>query len=140
MFPNARKNELTVEDLGTELLVYDSSNHKTHCLGPAAATVWRHCDGETTVEEMTGHLRKTTPSADDEAVWLILHRLGKLGLLESPVAPPPGAMYSSRREMAVKVLGFGGMAALLATTIVAPTAAQTQSRPPLDGCPNCDDE
>ncbi len=127
MLAKSRTNDLRMEELGAELLVYDRLNHKTHCLGPASAAVWRRCDGQTTAEELTRHLKGLRPYADEETVWLILHRLGKLGLLETPVFPPAGAIRSSRREMAQKVLGFGGVAALLATTMLAPTAAQAAS-------------
>src|SRR5438445_8998546 len=32
MFANARNNDLTIQELGAELLIYDGLTHKTHCL------------------------------------------------------------------------------------------------------------
>ena len=129
MLAKSRTNDLTIEELGAELLVYDRLNHKTHCLGAASAEVWRHCNGETTAEELVVHLRQLRPTADEEAVWLILHRLSRLSLLEAPIVPPAGAIRSSRREIAKKVMTFGGVAALLAITMAAPTAAHAASVP-----------
>src|SRR5262245_24506156 len=130
MLALARTEDLAVEELGAELLVYDRLTHKTHCLGPAAAAVWRRCNGETTADELAVHLKGLRAAGDEEAVWLILHRLSRLGLLETAITPPAGTIRSSRREMAKKVLAFGGMAGLLAITMAAPTAAQAASTIP----------
>src|SRR6185436_15241821 len=92
MFPNAKNDELVVQELGRELVLYNPRTHKTHCLGDAAAAVWRHCDGQTAVPELTGHLRNRVSDADEEVVWMILHRLGRLGLLDAPISVPEGTI------------------------------------------------
>ena len=51
--PVARTEELGVEEIGDELLVYDQRSDQAHCLGSAAARVWRACDGTRTVEEFS---------------------------------------------------------------------------------------
>src|SRR6266498_3512906 len=45
MLPRARTEDLIVEALPTETLVYDTRTHLAHCLNLSAATVWKHCDG-----------------------------------------------------------------------------------------------
>ena len=44
--PQARPStDFVVERLADEVLVYDLSAHRAHCLSPAAARVWALCDG-----------------------------------------------------------------------------------------------
>ena len=52
LLPRARQEELVVEELPDETLVYDLKRHKAHCLNRAAALVWQHCDGRTTSSDM----------------------------------------------------------------------------------------
>lgn len=40
-------------------------------------------------------------------VWMILDRLGKLGLLSQKVSLPDGAIRSSRRELMGKLVALG---------------------------------
>ena len=47
--PQARTTDLLIEVLRDETLVYDLRRHRAHCLNRAAALVWKHCDGRTTV-------------------------------------------------------------------------------------------
>ena len=44
--PLARSEELVIEELGDELLVYDERTQRAHCLSATAARVWRACDGK----------------------------------------------------------------------------------------------
>ncbi len=53
--PLARKNELIIQELPEELLVYDLARHKAHCLNKTSAFIWKHCDGETTVAPRPSH-------------------------------------------------------------------------------------
>jgi len=52
MKPRARKDDLLIQDLPEETLVYDVVRHRAHCLNRTAALVWRHCDGKTSVEKL----------------------------------------------------------------------------------------
>ena len=52
MLPKARLDKLSIRELPDETLVHDLTTHKTHCLNPTAALVWRHCDGRTTLAEL----------------------------------------------------------------------------------------
>jgi hypothetical protein len=52
LIPCARTEGLVVQTLADEVLVYDLERHKAHCLNHAAALIWKHCDGRTSVAEM----------------------------------------------------------------------------------------
>ena len=56
--PRARQEDLVIEGLDGETLVYDMRTHKAHCLNPTAALVWNRCDGRATVGEMRAALEK----------------------------------------------------------------------------------
>ncbi len=44
--PRARKEGLLIQELPEEVLVFDLSTAKAHCLNHTAALVWRRCDGK----------------------------------------------------------------------------------------------
>jgi hypothetical protein len=127
--PEARKEGLVVQDLSDEVLIYDQRRHKGHCLNQTAALVWKHCDGKTSVSEMTHLLEEElkTP-VKEEIVWLALEQLGKSHLLSKRVTlAQPGI---TRREV-MKRIGLAAAVALpVVTSIVAPTAVQAATCKP----------
>ena len=132
--PRRRKKGLAVQNLANEVLVYDLERHRAHCLNEAAALVWRQCDGETSVSEMTRMLKeKLDVPADPELVRYALDRLAKAHLLESSPAP---AKYSRRDFIArLKKLGLAASVALpVVSSIVSPTPAHAMSCVPAGNC------
>lgn len=121
--PQARTKDLVTRELPDEMLIYDLKAHQAHCLNRTAATVWKYCDGQTSVSEMTARLKEDfNPAIDEAAVWQALERLSKAHLLEARVAPPAGLPRLGRRE-AMRRLGLGSAIAVpLVMSIVAPTA------------------
>ncbi|MFQ5946425.1 MAG: PqqD family protein [Anaerolineae bacterium] len=130
LMPLARDEELVIEELRDETLVYDLKHHKARCLNRTAALVWRRCDGRTTLAEVVGLLEKELEAPVDEAVvWMALDRLGKARLLRERVRLPGSEADYSRRE-AIRKLGLvGGLSLLLPVvdSIVSPRAAHAQS-------------
>lgn len=120
----ARSEGLVTRELENETLIYDLSRNRAHCLNETAALVWKHCDGATTVPQMTEFLGKELKvSVDEKLVWLTLDKLGKAHLLEERITVPAEAGRMSRRE-AVRRLGLGAALAVpVVMSIVAPTAA-----------------
>jgi len=121
--PAKRTKGLVVTELKGEMLVYDLERHRAHCLNPAAALVFKHCDGTRSVAELARLLeRELGGPADPDCVWLGLDRLGKAGLLRQRVSRPPGEGRLSRRQLARRL----GIAVLLpaVTSLVAPTPAE----------------
>ena len=116
--PVARSEDLIVEELGDELLVYDLTRDRAHSLGAVAARVWRACDGETTVESLSSELQ-----LDADTVARALGELGDCHLLEVEAATDDGL---TRRDMSVKAVKIGAAVAAvpLIVSVVAPTAAQ----------------
>jgi hypothetical protein len=125
--PRAREDGLLVEELRGELLIYDLTCDKAHCLNPTAALVWRHCDGQTTVNEMARLLEKSLATTlDEEIVWCALNQLEKDGLLEQAIELPCGGEPITRRALARR-LGIATVLLPLVTTIVVPAALAAAS-------------
>lgn len=136
MLPQAREEQLLVENLGDEVLVYDEDRNLAHRLNRTAALVWRQCDGAHSITEMALllHAELGIP-ADEELVLLTLDRLEKAHLLQQPFQRPVTVANVSRREV-IRRLGLSGALILLlpiVNTITAPTPAMAQS--PGDGGP-----
>lgn len=125
MKPEKRREGLVVKELPDEVLVYDLERHRAHCLNPAAAVVFKSCDGKRTVGELARILRREVGAPANEAwVRLALDRLGKAHLLEERVRAQHDGRGVSRREI-LKKAGVGLAAALpIVTSIVAPTPVQ----------------
>ncbi len=126
--PKSRQNDLVVQELPEEVLVYDLKKHKAFCLNQTAAFVWQHADGETTVEQIAYLLQKKlrTP-VDESVVWFALEQLAKDGLLENKTQAPLMFAGMNRRDL-IKTLGKSAAVALpLVMMITAPVAAQTGS-------------
>jgi hypothetical protein len=118
--PRARTDELVIEELDDELLVYDLRTDAAHCLDPEAAAIWRACDGTASVADIAA-ATATTPEAVDHAI----EQLSGRDLVE-------GIGDHSRREAVKLVLTAGAVGAALpiVKSIVAPTPAQA-------GVPSC---
>jgi hypothetical protein len=116
--PLARNDELVVEELGDELLVYDLARDRAHSLGAVAARVWRASDGETSVESLSADLE-----LDDETVARAVLELRECHLLDTGPAMNDGV---TRRDMGIRVAKLGAAAAAvpLIVSVAAPTAAQ----------------
>jgi Coenzyme PQQ synthesis protein D (PqqD) len=135
--PPARSGQLVVRELPEETLVYDLERHEAHCLNNTSAFVWKHCDGQTTVEEMARLLRREFGTrVDDDVVWLALKQLRRLRLLKEG-SGAIGMMKVTRRDLVRKYLP-AALALPVILSIPAPTAAQALSRCGKAGDP-CDD-
>jgi hypothetical protein len=121
--PTARTQDLIVEELGDELLVYDRRTDVAHSLNAVATAVWRGCDGATDLDALAAAIAPRAGEEDAEALVLrALDELREKGLLEAQRAAAPGL---SRRQALGRIAGVG-MAAVAAPLIVsaaAPTPA-----------------
>ena len=137
LMPRARQDELVVEELPDETLVYDLKRHKARCLNRTAALVWRRCDGQTSVAEVAALLEEQLAAPTDEAVvWMALDRLGRAHLLSEPVTLPADRAQYSRRQMLRTLRRAAGISLLLPVieSIVAPRAAAQASCISLSAC------
>ena len=125
--PKARKHQLVTRKLGAEMLVYDRKNDEAHCLNATAAIVWAHCDGRTTVGEIS-RLLAEGERANDDVVWLALAQLRKSDLLQQSSVPSPKRMTQMSRRVMMQRLGIAAAVSVpVVTSIVAPAAASAAS-------------
>ncbi len=125
--PEARREGIIAKEVDGELLVYDRTRDKAHCLNRVAAAIWKHCNGRTTPSEIVASLEKEMHVAiDEQIVWLGLDQLRRLHLLEKVAWPPKISRLSemSRRE-AIRRIGLGAAIALpIVVSITVPTPAE----------------
>ena len=129
LIPAARKDQLVIQEVESETLIYDLKNHKAHCLNGTAALVWKQCDGKRTVEEVARKVEaELGTEISSEVVWLAVEQLEKRRLLEERMETAFGAARMSRRELARRLGIAAAVVALpLITTINAPAAFQAVS-------------
>jgi hypothetical protein len=122
--PRARSEDLVVEELGDELLVYDLTTNEAHALGAIAARVWRACDGKTDRDAVAVEL-----GLDGTTVTRALDELRGCRLLDEDSELGPGI---SRRDLSVKVAKVGGAVAAtpLIVSLAAPLPATAQTVTP----------
>src|SRR5215471_4895476 len=133
--PLARTEELVVQELPDEVLVYDLRQHKAHCLNRTAAFVWNRCDGHSTPDEIARLMEKEWHSpVSVDAVWFTLNKLSKADLLQEKITLPQAKAGISRRS-AMRRIGVGALMIPVVMTIVSPTAMAGASVPP--ACTSC---
>lgn len=121
ILPKARNKDIVVQEMGTELLIYDLTTHKAYGLNETSAIVYNACNGQSTFEEL-----KKTHKFTDELIFLTLDELKKVSLLTDEIYQSPFAGMT-RREV-VKKVGLATMIALpLISSVSAPPAAAAQS-------------
>lgn len=129
--PLRRTENVTVQHVGEETLLYDERTHQAFCLNLTTALVWKSCDGTRTPTALAALLFPGADSLTGEAVVrFALSRLSKDHLVEGYV--DAGLAGVSRRAMLVK--GGASLALMLPAIamIAAPKAAQAYS-----GCFDC---
>jgi len=123
--PLARKEGLIIQELPDEVLVYDSTNDRAHCLNNTAALVWKYCDGKREVADIAKIIEKEFGApVREEFVWLALDQLEKEALLEQENAFSLKTMGVSRREV-IKRIGLASVVALpIVTSLLNPMSAK----------------
>lgn len=125
--PRARTDQLIVKEVDDEVLVYDLTNDKAHCLNDTAATVWKNCDGKNSVADISTSLANDTGVAVDEGVvWLALDQLKQFKLLADVPSAPAVFTGMSRRHL-MRNLGLAAIALPSVVAMVVPTPSQAQS-------------
>lgn len=122
--PRARQEGLIVQEMPDEVLVYDASNDKAHCLNGSAAMVWKYCDGTHNVADIAAVLtRELNAPVKEEFVWLALDQLEKESLLEKEASFSLKTLGVSRREV-IKRIGLASLVALpIVTSLLNPMSA-----------------
>jgi len=133
-FPKARKEELIVEAFEDELLVYDRLRNQAHCLNRTASLVWQHCDGQTSIAEISQQIGSDLASeaVDERLVWYALKQLKREHLLDEDVEVPAKILTSLGGRMTRRTMIRGtSLTALvvlpLVSSINAPAAGEATS-------------
>src|SRR5688500_18473437 len=126
--PTSRREDIVVQGLFGEVLIYDLKADKAFCLNETSALVWGNCDGTKSVGEIAKSVgEKTNTSVSEELIWLALDQLKKENLLSDDTEIVSKFKGISRRE-AIRRAGLASMIALpVISSLVAPTAAAAQS-------------
>ncbi|MBS1793968.1 MAG: PqqD family protein [Acidobacteria bacterium] len=119
--PVARKEGLVVQETSEEVLVYDLNSNKAHCLNQTAAFVWKSCDGNNSVGDITKLFENETGSAvPEDMIWLAIDQLKDKELLQT--VPADGLKGRSRRDV-IKTIGLATVVALpIVASLTAPTS------------------
>ncbi len=131
--PVARKEGLVIQEMGDEVLVYDLETNKAHCLNRTAAAVWKSCDGQNSVSDVSKLVAKMNGgSRQEDLIWLAIDQLNETNLLETKLAV--NFSNQNRREV-IKKIGLAAVIALpIVTSLVAPTVASAGSTCATTGC------
>ena len=101
MKPKSRDNIL-VEPLDDEVVVYDEDSNEAHRLNPTAAFVWRMANGQRSVSDIAAHVPQAFAEADgpesEDLVHLALDALRRANLLHVE-RDGDGGEVVSRRHM-----------------------------------------
>jgi hypothetical protein len=88
--PRACTEGLIIQERPEATLLYDPRTQRAHCLAPAAAQVWRRCDGRTTVAQIADALRREAGvPADERLVGAALEQLRHIDLVQASPLPEP---------------------------------------------------
>jgi len=116
--PRSRQSGLLVRNVGNQVVVYDPKKRRLRVLNQVAATVWRHCDGERTIEDLTQLVSKDLGlPADENIVWIALARLQKADLLETTLEKLESGEGMERRELLLKAAQTVAGIAMLPTVL-----------------------
>ncbi len=122
--PRFRDNEIVIQELGDEILVYDLKTNKAHSLNPTAAFIWKNCNGNTSVEDLAAMVEaKLKLKCNQDLVNLALADLSKINLIRPKIAKSSSI---SRRNLLTHY-GAAAIAIPVIASLVAPTAAQVAS-------------
>lgn len=126
--PNGRKQNLVIQELDNEILIYDLDKNKAYCLNETSSLVWRLCDGSNSITDISQEIGKQLNiEANEDLVWLAIDQLKKEKLIANGDELTSKFEGISRRE-AIKKVGLATMIALpVVTGLTAPTAAFAQS-------------
>src|SRR5687768_4876472 len=112
--PLARHQDVVIQELGKEILVYDLLTHKAYNLNETSAIVYQACGDGTTFSEL-----KRKHKFTDELIFFALDELKREGLIEDKPTNHFGSL--TRREVIRRV----GLASMVALPVIIALSAPT---------------
>lgn len=126
--PNSRHNDIVIQEIADETLIYDLLDDRAFCLNETSSLIWQMCDGTKTVSEIADQLSKKLKSlVSEDVVWLAIDQLNKDGLLEDNSIEIEKFTGMSRREVIRKVGLTSAIALPIISSMVVPTALAASS-------------
>lgn len=118
--PRIRVNDLIVQDLDTEVLIYDLKINKAYCLNQTSSIIWHLCDGTKSVAEINESLsRQVNESVPEDLIWLALDQFKRNNLLEQSDKFEIKFNGLNRRQVVKKI----GVASLVTLPVIASLTA-----------------
>lgn len=121
ILPKIKTNDLVVQELDNELLIYDLATNQACCLNRAAIQVMECCDGQTKADAAAVRL-----GMPEDMLWGTLERFRHAGLLEDEFGEPLASNTVSRRRMLRQAAALG-IAMPIISSLVAPSALAAAS-------------
>lgn len=127
--PVCRRENIVVQEIDSELMIYDLDKNKAFCLNETSAIVWQLCDGKKSFLQISEELSKRLNSpTNEELVWLAIDQLQKEGLVK--VANFETKFKGLSRREIIRKVGLSSMVALpLVSSLIAPNALNAASGP-----------
>lgn len=123
--PKARQSNLIIQELQTELLVFDLENNRALCLNPTSMLIWQSCDGKTTYQELSAKLKeKLQTKIEEDFIKVGLKELNQSNLLDSTLSS--SVLRVSRRKVLMKY-ALPTISLPIIMSLVVPVPAQTSS-------------
>lgn len=120
--PKVRNQNIVIQELDGEILIYDLEINKAYCLNETSSIIYQNCDGKTDFAEL-----KTNHNFSDELISFALEQLDEENLLEKDAGFISPFKGFSRREV-IKKIGLSSMVTLpFIASIIAPQAINAQS-------------
>ena len=114
-FPRARDEGIVTEELGDELVVYDRATQTAHALSTDAASVWRRCDGQSSVKDIAHRV-----GLEQARVAQALDELSSAELIEEPEGISRRALYKHAAKLGAAAVS----APLIYSIAIRPASAQ----------------
>lgn len=125
--PKSRIENIVIQEMNAELLIYDLKDNKAFCLNETSAIIYQLCDGKRTIKEINNEVaEKLNQPINDELIWLALDGLKKEGLLENNAIEID--FNGLNRRQIIRKVGLASLVALpFVASVIAPSAAQAAS-------------
>lgn len=136
--PIVRKNDLVIQQVDDELMIYDLAINKAFCLNKISYLVWQAADGNKSILEIADFVSKKLNSpVNEDLIWLALEQLKKENLIDKASLNLSPFKGMKRREI-IKKVGLSTLVALpLIMSLTTPTAAQSASSSTCSNTCNC---
>jgi hypothetical protein len=129
-YPLARSENVVVESVGDETVIYDVESHVAHALMPLAAAVYAYADGKNTaaeIAELAAYRLDTTVTEAD--VLDAVAQLEAISMLSSPVLDVNTGLSRRQALKTFAAAGAGSMLVLSVATSAASASATCTSVP-----------